>query len=109
MMAIRAAQYTPKALSHSGVIKSKGGILYSFFGYNSNSSAQFIQFFDSATVPSDGEAPLFVMIIPGSSNFFISFDPTRFPFQNGISWSNSSTVDTKTIGSADVYVAGLYE
>lgn len=95
---------TSTAYEASHVIKASAGILYGFSGYNSKSSAQFILFYDSATVPADAAQAVLVLTVPATSNF--SYDPGIYgrKFTTGISWSNSSTAPTKTVGSADCFL-----
>lgn len=100
--------YQTSAVAASGVVTATGrNYFFAISGYNNNTSAQFIQLFDSATVPADATVPKIVFRAEGSRNFYYdTFDRGVF-FTNGISWSNSSTLATKTIGSADVMVTGV--
>ena len=106
---ILASVYHTAAYAASGAIKASQGVLFSIFGYNSKASAQFIQIFDSATVPADTAVPIITFTVPASSNFAIDSNSVKVPFTNGIAWSNSSTGPTKTIGSADVFLTAVYD
>lgn len=93
----------------SGVISATGpSVLYDFAGYNSKGFAQFILFFDSATVPADANTGAVLVITVGATSNFNSagFLPAIGKvFTNGISWANSSTAPAKTIGLTDCYVS----
>lgn len=100
--------YSTSAYSASGVIKAKGGRLLSISGYNSKASVQYIQIFNTVAVPADTAVPVFVIAVAASSNFSINFSPASLGCMTGITWSNSSTVPTKTIDSADVFLTALF-
>lgn len=102
-----ASSIASTANEASKVIKASAGRLYSFAGYNAKTSAQFIQIFNSTTVPADSTAPVFVFTVPASSNWSYDFPLGRY-FSTGISVSNSSTQATKTIGSADCWFNAEY-
>lgn len=90
------------AYGASLVVKSGPGILYGFTVYNSAAAAQFIGWYDSATLPADGVAPdgfISVATVAGSG---VAWLPGR-TFHTGIVLCNSSTGPTKTIGAADCY------
>jgi hypothetical protein len=80
-------------------------------GYNGNASTRFIQCFDSATVPADGTAPSFGITFPVGTDQPSYWIPPGGPihFSNGIVCVNSSTLATKTIGSADSTLTILYQ
>jgi hypothetical protein len=101
--------YYVTALAASGVIKASEGVLYGFSGINNKASAQYIQIFDSATVPADTGKPVFVLYVPAGSNFSFDAGHHGMTFASGISWSNSSTLATKTIGSADCWLTASYK
>lgn len=94
---------TSAAYVASQVVKASPGNVYGLSGYNSKASAQFIQLFDSATVPADTAVPVTVITVPATSNFSIDFGVYGRKFTTGIAISNSSTGPTKTIGSADCW------
>lgn len=91
------------ALEASHVIKASAGNLYTITGYNSKTSSQFIQVFNSTTVPADTTVPIYTFTVPPSSNFSLDFGTLGEAFSTGIAISNSSTAATKTIGSADCF------
>lgn len=95
------------ALTASLIVKASAGRLYSFAGYNSKASAQFIQIFNSATLPADAAVPIYSFTVPASSNWSYDFPLGRY-FSAGITVCNSSTQPTKTLGSADCWFNGEY-
>lgn len=103
-----ASSVASTALEASHVIKASAGVLHGFTGYNSRTSSQFIQVFNSATVPVDTTVPIITILVPPQSNF--SWDAGKFPypFSTGMAISNSSTAATKTIGSADCWFNALF-
>jgi hypothetical protein len=99
---------TSSAYENSRVAKASGGVLYSITGFNSNSSAQFIQVHNTASVPADTAVPVLILFVAGNSNFSISYDKLARFFSTGITICNSSTGPTKTIGVADCWFDILY-
>jgi hypothetical protein len=96
------------ALEASHVIKSSSGKLIALIGYNGKSSAQFIQIHNATSLPAESSIPLVTFKVPGDSNF--SFDLTLYglPLSTGIVVCNSSTAETKTIGSADCFFTATF-
>lgn len=87
----------------SQIAKASAGTVYNITGYNSKTSAQFIQLHDSATLPANAAVPKVVLSVPASSNFFYDFNEIGRFCEKGIVVCNSSTCATKTLGSADCW------
>ncbi len=99
---------TSTAYEASRVVKASAGVLYGITGYNSKASIQFIQLFNSTTVPADTTVPVVTFTVPASSPFAIDWGERGRNFTTGIAVSNSSTGPTKTIGSADCFFDAQY-
>jgi hypothetical protein len=90
----------------SKVVKAGAGTLFNLSGYNSG-PAQWLQLYNSTTLPANGVAPILLLAVPAQSTF--SFDWTKgIPCSTGIVIGNSSTGPTKTIGSTDCYFTASY-
>src|SRR5271166_6040557 len=86
--------------------------------YNGNAAARSLMLFDSATVPADGTPAFKVFIAACPATTECSWGANNGPaapqggtgvvFQNGLSWANSSTFPSKTVGSADSTLACSY-
>ena len=94
------------AYEASRVVKASVGTLFSLTGYNSG-PAQFLQIFNSASVPANSTAPDLLVAVPAQSTFAFEWR-SGLVFSTGISISNSSTGPTKTIGSNDCYFTASY-
>lgn len=99
---------TSIAYEASRVVKNKPGVLRGLTGYNSKASAQFILIFDAALLPADGAVPKVVLAVSAASPFSIDYTAVGRTFEKGIVICNSSTAQTKTIGSADCWLDVQY-
>ncbi len=102
-----ASLVSSTAYEASHVLKNGAGTLMSLVGYNSKGSAQFIQLYNSTTVPSDTAVPVYTFTVPATSNFSLDVPGTGIPFTTGIAVANSSTGPTKTVGSSDCYFSAV--
>jgi hypothetical protein len=88
-------------------VKSGAGVLFGFTVYNSNANAQFVQVFDSQTLPANGAAPEVFFRVPATADKELLWIPGR-TFTQGCWICNSSTGPTKTLGAADCYFDAQY-
>lgn len=97
------------ALAASLIAKASAGILYGVDIFNSTASAQTIQLHDSATLPADTAVPVAVLNLPASGSLQIDYGVHGKAFGLGIVICNSTTVATKTIGSATLFIAPRFK
>lgn len=91
---------TSSAAEASSVSKASAGRLYGFVFSNANGATRYLQFFNATSVPADTAVPFLVFKVGTGETLQIEF-PKGIPFSTGICWCNSSTQNSKTIGSAD--------
>jgi hypothetical protein len=102
-----AALVSSTGYENAHVLKNAAGRLVSLQGYNSKTSTQFIQLHDRSFIPNDGTIPIMIFIVPAQSNFSFDIPLGAMPFANGIVVCNSSSAQTKTIGSADCFFTAM--
>lgn len=101
---------TSAAYEASRAVKASSGVLYSIACYNSKASAQWVLLFNTTAVPADATTTNAVPIYcAATSNCSADYGNYGKFFSTGISWSNSSTSPTKTIGSSDVFCDARYQ
>lgn len=105
---VTTARANSSGLAASLVVKASSGVLWDIVITNTKASLQYIQVFDSATVPADTAVPIVSFPIAASPQAFVISFQQGMPFTSGIAISNSSTAATKTIGSADCLIAADY-
>ena len=96
------SQYSSSAAEHSKVIKATPGRLYGGILSNANAAARYFQFFNSTSVPADSTVPVVTIYCPAGQSVSFSFaDTDGLYFSTGIVICNSTTQNSKTLGSAD--------
>ena len=84
-------------------------VVYGFTVYSTKVAAQFGNVFDNATLPADGQVPLFSFPILANNLGAFSWGTTGREFMSGLVLCNSSTDATKTLGSADCFFDVQYD
>lgn len=103
-----ASNATTTALAASLVVKASAGVLYKVTGVNTLGSTQYIQVHNATSLPADGAVPAVCIAVATGATFDIDFGPRGRTFSAGIVVSNSTTVATKTIGSANCWIDAQY-
>lgn len=95
--------FTDFGANATASVKGSAGRVLSFSCNNGNSSIRYLQLHNKASAASNGEVPLLVFPIPGSSVFSIGtdfFTNIGVAFSTGIAFAFSTTQGTYTAGSA---------
>lgn len=74
--------------------------LYQVLGYNSSASTQYIQVHQTNAIPANGVVPIFSFPVATGNYFSLDFGVYGVEL-DAVMICNSSTADTKTIGSTD--------
>lgn len=104
-----ATRVNSTAFESGKVLKSSAGTLVTLQGYTTASSLQYLQIFDSTTVPSNGAVPIWFIPVVANSYFSLDVPLTGVPFTTGISVSNSSTISTKTAGGSNIWFMAVVQ
>lgn len=102
-----AAKASSTAVEASRVIKASQGTLVALFITNEG-PAQYIQLHDAASLPANGAVPALSMRVPSNVSIAIDIPICGIPFGAGIVFCNSSTLATKTLGSANCFITAIY-
>ena len=98
-----ATNATSTADENDRVLKAGAGRLFGLTGFNGKASAQYIQIHDAASAPADTAVPKITFKVQADSPFSLHFGSRGRSFATGIYICNSSTRETKTIGSDDCW------
>ena len=90
------------ALASSLVVKASSGTLLGITGINTSDSDLYIQVHNTISLPADASVPDLVFIAYAGQNFSL-FLNVPYPLNTGIVVCNSTTLATKTIGSANCW------
>jgi hypothetical protein len=102
------AYYDSSELEASAIIKAAPGTLFLMTGVNGAAGTQYIQIHDSNELPAEGAIPVVVFSVATGKSFSYNLQETGRFFKNGITVCNSSTLATKTLGSADCFFSAQY-
>lgn len=105
---IAGSTYAPTQFANFGAnatlnIKASAGNLLGFYAYQTNGSARFEQYHNTATTPSGGAVPLVSVLVPASGAVSLgteTFTLAGWYFSNGIAFAHSTTFGTYTAGTA---------
>lgn len=101
MNSSRIVNKSSSGLAASLVVSANPAVLYGLTVYNGKASSQYVQIHDAASLPANGVTPVFPPIKLDTGETKALDFPEGRNFATGIVVCNSSTADTKTIGSAD--------
>jgi len=106
--AVALLESASTALVASQVVKASAGTLYRISGYNNNAAVRFLQIANLAALGADGTVPAVVLAIPAQSSFEYVWPVYGRRFSTGITICFSTTVATKTIAGADMWLNASY-
>ncbi len=85
----------------ASTVKTGAGRLYAAIIINTSATAYFVQFFDTASAPVNGDVPIWERRISASAELFANFDPYGLVFASGMRIAISSTATTLTYAVGD--------
>lgn len=106
-VALSEAQTT--ALATNLVIKASAGTLYKITGYNNNAAIRYLQIHNTTSLPADGVVPAWVYPVPLTGGFEFDWGFYGRRFTTGITACFSTTLATKTIAAADMWLNASYK
>ncbi len=92
----------------SSVVLFGNLIVYGFTVYNTG-SAQYLNIFDTGTLPAENAVPIFSWAIPANQGVAFAYPTNGARFKTGLVICNSSTDTKKTIGAADCFFDVQYQ
>lgn len=97
------------ALATNLVIKASAGTLYRLSGINNNAAVRYLQIHNTISLPADGVVPALVFQLPLTSGFSFDLGVYGRRFSTGITACLSTTLATKTIAAADLWLNAGYK
>lgn len=107
--AVALSEAATTALATNLVIKASAGTLYKITGYNNNAAVRYLQIANLVSLGADGTIPAWVYAIPATSSFAIDWGIYGRRFTTGIVACFSTTLATKTIAAADMWLNASYK
>ena len=107
--AVSLTEAATTALATNLVVKNATGTLYRISGINNNAAVRYLQIHNTASLPADGVVPALVFAIPATSNFSFDWGVYGRRFATGITVCLSTTLATKTIAAADMWLNASYK
>jgi len=92
--------YSSNVAEAQHLVKSGAALLFGFTVTNSNAAARFIQVFDKATAPANGDVPKFSIQVAATASTGAQWVPPR-RMDSGIFICASTTQLTLTLGAAE--------
>lgn len=103
---LQSIHYSPGIITNSGVVTPGDVLFLAVHGYNSGPT-QYFHLYNLGFVPTNGTKPFMTFKIQSASNFHFDLVGRSIRFDRGISWSNSSVLDSKVIGLEDIWVVSI--
>jgi hypothetical protein len=91
-------------------VKASAAQLFSAYMHNVSSGARYLQFFNTATVPSSGATPVFTFLVPAGGVLIMDgafFGPNGVNFTTGLAFACSTTEKTYTAATASDHVTQI--